>query len=187
MARNLQRLGPKAPQSNQPEQIIGFLFKSLHHSLRQAVDEALRRRKLELSFAHTATLFGLHFEPGSTGAHLARRAMVSPQTMNPVLRRLEAEGLIERRPHPDSRRADSWYLTAQGVKQFERARAAADEVFSRMLSALDATEIERLQDYLGRCVAALGHAPESQESKAKVRERSARTRKRRSEALADAG
>ncbi|HEX5419224.1 MAG TPA: MarR family transcriptional regulator, partial [Gammaproteobacteria bacterium] len=70
--------------------MIGFLFKSLHHSLRHAMDEALRRRGLPLSFAHFATLFGLDCEPGSTGAQLARRAMVSPQTMNPVLRRLEA-------------------------------------------------------------------------------------------------
>jgi DNA-binding MarR family transcriptional regulator len=142
------------------EQVIGFLFKSLHHSLRQAVDEALRRNKLELSFAHMVTLFGLHFEPGSTGAQLARRAMVSPQTMNPVLRRLEEEGLIERRPHPDSRRADSWFLTDIGTEQFRRARGVADEVFSRMLSALDAGEIERLQDYLRRCIAAIGTAAE---------------------------
>jgi DNA-binding MarR family transcriptional regulator len=136
------------------------LFKSLHHSLRQAVDEALRRNKLELSFAHMVTLFGLHFEPGSTGAQLARRAMVSPQTMNPVLRRLEEEGFIERRPHPDSRRADSWFLTDLGTEQFRRARSVADAVFSRMLSALDAGEIERLQDYLRRCIAAIGAAPE---------------------------
>ena len=87
------------------------------------MDEALRRHGFELSFAHFATLFGLHFEPGSTGAQFARRAMVSPQTMNPVLRRLEAEGLIERRPHPDSRRADSWFLTERGTEQFRRARA----------------------------------------------------------------
>jgi DNA-binding MarR family transcriptional regulator len=141
-------------------QVIGFLFKSLHHSLRQAMDEALRRNKLELSFAHMVTLFGLHFEPGSTGAQLARRAMVSPQTMNPVLRRLEAEGFIERRPHPDSRRADSWFLTDLGTEQFRRARAVGDEVFSRMLGALDDGEIERLQDYLRRCITAIGTTTE---------------------------
>ena len=123
MARNLERPGVDGPEAHRPEQVIGFLFKSLHHGLRQAMDEALRRHGLELSFAHLATLFGLHFEPGSTGAQLARRAMVSPQTMNPVLRRLEAEGLIERRPHPDSRRADSWFLTERGTEQFRRARA----------------------------------------------------------------
>lgn len=141
---------------DRPERVVGFLFKSLQHSLRHAVDDALRARGLDLSFAHVASLFGLHFEPGSTGAQLARRAMVSPQTMNAALHRLEADGLIERRPHPDSRRADSWFLTAKGTKQFRRARSAADAVFSQMLSALNPVEVERLQDYLGRCVDALG-------------------------------
>ncbi len=162
MARNLQiedaRHGHE-DYADQPEKVIGFLMKSLHHSLRQSMDEALRRHGVELSFAHFATLFSLDLEPGSTGAQLARRAMVSPQTMNPVLRRLEAEGLIERRPHPDSRRADSWFLTPEGGEEFRRARAVGDAVFSRMLSALDAQELERLQDYLRRCVAALGGPP----------------------------
>jgi DNA-binding MarR family transcriptional regulator len=149
------RSGELGPE-NRAEQRIGFLFKSLHQSLRQAVDEALRRNNLELSFAHMVTLFGLHFDPGSTGAQLARRAMVSPQTMTPLLRRLEGEGLIERRPHPDSRRADSWFLTDEGTTQFRQARAVADGVFTRMLSALDEHEVEHLQDYLRRCIAALG-------------------------------
>jgi DNA-binding MarR family transcriptional regulator len=106
---------PKKPEGygswlrlDKPEHIVGFLLKSLQHSLRQSMDEALRKRGLELSFAHFAALFVLHSDPGITGAALARRALVSPQTMNSALRRLELEGRIERRPHPDSRRADSW-------------------------------------------------------------------------------
>lgn len=158
MAYNSAHVVPNRPQFNKPEQIIGFLFKSLQHSLRHAVDEALRAQGLQLSFAHIACLFGLRFEPGSTGAQLARRAMVSPQTMNSVLRRLETDGLIERRPHPESRRADSWFLTDKGGKQFHRARMAAESVFSRMLSALEPGEIGRLQDYLGRCLGALGNS-----------------------------
>jgi DNA-binding MarR family transcriptional regulator len=153
------RLAPQQPRLERPEKAIGLLFRSLHHSLRQAVDEALRREDLDISFAHFASLAGLHHEPGSTGAHLARRSMVSPQTMNAVLRRLETEGLIERRPHPDSRRADSWFLSDRGANRFNRAQAVAESVFSRMLSALSPGEIERLQSYLGRCIDALGNGP----------------------------
>lgn len=157
MAQNSQSYLPSRPQLNKPEQIIGFLLKSLMHGLRHSVDESLRAQGLELSFGHIACLFGLHYEPGSTGAQIARRATVSPQTVNSVLRRLEADGLIERRPHPESRRADSWFLTDKGGKQFHRARTAAEPVFSRMLSALSPLEVERLQDYLGRCIGALGN------------------------------
>lgn len=149
-----------------PEHIIGFLLKSLQHTLRQTMDEAMRKHGIELSFAHFAALFGLYSEPGSNGAKLARRAFVSAQTMNSVLRRLEKDGYIERRPHPDSLRADSWSLTTEGLAQLERARAVGQGVFDRMLASLDAAEAANLKSYLRRCIEALeepGAAPEAGE------------------------
>jgi DNA-binding MarR family transcriptional regulator len=140
---------------DRPEHIIGFLLKSLHHTLRQSVDEALRKEGLELSFAHFVALFGVHCETGITGAQLARRAMVSAQTMNSVLRRLEQDGRIERRPHPTMRRADSWSLTDDGVALLQQARAVGAAVFSRMLEPLQVSEVTALQSYLRRCLAAL--------------------------------
>jgi DNA-binding MarR family transcriptional regulator len=140
---------------DKPEHGIGFLLKSLQHTLRQTLDEALRKDGIEMSFAHFAALFGLYCEPGSTGAKLARRAFVSAQTMNSVLRRLEADRLIERGPHPDSRRADSWSLTAQGHVELQRARAVGSEIFARMLAPLDAAETANFERYLRRCIAAL--------------------------------
>ncbi|HEX7081016.1 MAG TPA: MarR family transcriptional regulator [Gammaproteobacteria bacterium] len=145
--------------SERPERVVGFLLKSLTSSLRQSVEEALRERGIPMSFAQLAALFTLYFEPGITGAQLARRAMVSAQTMSAGLGRLEREGLIERRPHPESRRADSWHLTDDGRRRLEQACAVGDAVFTRMLSALEPDEVERLQDYLGRCVTALGAVP----------------------------
>ena len=155
MPRIVKQASNDRPRSDKPEHVVGFLLKNLHHTLRQAMDEALRARGLEMSFAHFAALFGLFSEPGTTGAQLARRAMVSAQTMNSILRRLEAEGQIERGPHPESRRADSWSLTAEGDKQLARARVIGDTVFSRMLAALSADEVAELQSYLRRCIAAL--------------------------------
>jgi DNA-binding MarR family transcriptional regulator len=138
-----------------PGQNVGLLMKSLHHMLRQSIDETLRKRGLELSFAHFAALFGIYCEPGITGAKLARRAMVSAQTMNSALRRLEEEGRIERRPHPDSRRADSWRLTDEGIELLEQAREVSSAVFARMLAPLAPAETAALEDYLRRCIAAL--------------------------------
>ncbi len=137
------------------EDVIGILLKSLHHTLRQTLDEALRKSGIELSFAHFAALFGLACEPGITGAQLARRALVSAQTMNAALRGLESDGLIERRPHPDSRRADSWSLTAQGLEELHRAREVGNSIFARMLAPLDAAEIAIFEGCLRRCIAAL--------------------------------
>ncbi len=156
---------PKNPEAfgswmklEKPDHIVGFLLKSLQHTLRQTLDEALRKRGIELSFAQFGALFGLFCEPGSTGAKLSRRAFVSAQTMNTVLRRLEDDGLIERRPHPDSLRADCWSLTGEGLAQLHRARAVGSEVFERMLAPLEPAEIANRVSSLRRCIAALDGA-----------------------------
>ena len=151
---------PKIPKAGgptvEPAQTVGFLVRLLQHTQRQAMDDALRKAGVELSFAAVVALFGLHFEPGVTGAKLARRAFVSAQTMNSALRHLELDGLIERRPHPDSRRADSWSLTRAGLVELERAHEVGHSVFSKMLASFDDGEMEAFADYLRRCIRALG-------------------------------
>ena len=142
-----------------PEHILGFLLKSLQHTMRQTFDEALRKQGVELSFAQFSALFNLQCDSGVTGARLARRAFVSPQTMNSALHALELEGYIERRPHPSSRRADSWTLTAAGLRELERARAVGKEIFARMLRGFEAKEIAAFEDYLRRSITALGGEP----------------------------
>jgi DNA-binding MarR family transcriptional regulator len=153
---------PKNPESfgdwlklEKPEHILGFLLKSLQHTLRQTFDEALRKQGVELSFAQFAALFNLHSDPGVTGARLARRALVSAQTMNSALRALELDGYIERRPHPQSRRADSWSLTDAGLAELARARRVGRTIFARMLGSFDEKEIAAFEDYLRRCIKAL--------------------------------
>src|SRR5688500_8835925 len=132
MPKNPESFGDRLKLEN-PAHVLGFLLKSLHHTLRQTFDETLRKQGVELSFAQFSALFNLHVDPGVTGARLARRAMVSAQTMNSALHALELDGYIERRPHPLSRRADSWSLTEAGLQELDRAREVGSAIFARML------------------------------------------------------
>jgi hypothetical protein len=75
--------------------------------------------------------------------------------MNTTLRRLEKEGDIERRPHPASMRADSWYVTSAGQARLDRAKVVGAAVWTRMLSALKAGEVAQLQSLLQRCITGL--------------------------------
>ena len=157
---------PKNPESfgdwlklEKPEHILGFLLKSLQHTVRQRIDEALRKQGVELSFAQFAALFNLHSDSGVTGARLARRAFVSAQTMNSALRALEQDGYLERRPHPLSKRADSWSLTEAGLAELKRARQVGAAVFERMLGAFTTKETAAFEDYLRRCIVALDGDP----------------------------
>lgn len=136
-------------------QRVGLLFRSVNVNFREAIESALREQGVRLSFAQVSVLSILNANPGINGAQIARLAMVSPQALTGVLRLLASEHVVERRPHPESLRADSWHLTEKGAKLLTRARQAFDEVTSRMLSGLNAQDVENLERYLRQCAASL--------------------------------
>lgn len=87
----------------------------------------------------------------STPTALARVAMVSPAGMTNRLNRLEAAGLIVRRPDPDDRRGSLVGLTDEGYRRADAAIddvvAAEDAVFSHLTKAERAT-LDRVLDKL---------------------------------------
>ena len=141
-----------------PEEQISYLLKRLMHQFRHQVDERLRRNS-DVSFAHLVTLDQMQQEPGIAGAQLARRLLVTAQTMTGLLRRLEREGSVERRPDPQNRRADRWYLLPAGLERLHTARSAGGPVMTQMLSRLSAHELSELRGYLERCVEGLETDP----------------------------
>ena len=166
-------------QTLPPEEAIPYLLKGLHHSLRQAVDEGLRRGRIDLSFAHLATLYTIDAEPGLAGAELARRSSVTAQTMNTILHRMERDGQLERRPHPSSSRADSWFVTARGSKQLDQARVVGKGIWRGMLGALAEREVGQLQNLLHRCIRGLeGQVEKARPAKPAARSK-AKTKKKR--------
>jgi len=162
-SRNLQARLEGRP----PEEAIPYVLKSLHQSLRQIVDEALRRERIDMSFAHLATLFTVQSEPGLPGGELARCGFVTAQTMNTILRRLERDGQIERRPHPSSPRADSWYVTKAGQAELTKAKVVGTGIWRNMLSTLAPREVTQLQNLLQRCIGSLDEQVEASTHRAK--------------------
>lgn len=147
-------VSPQRPPPRVPEEQIGYLLKRLMHLFRHLVDLRLRRNS-DISFAHLVTLDQINQEPGVAGARLARRLFVTAQTMTGLLRRLEREGCVERRPDPHNRRADRWFLLPLGQERLGSARAAGAPVMTQMLSLLQPEEVAALRSYLERCVEGL--------------------------------
>jgi len=148
------------PGDRSPDEQIGYLLKRLMHQFRHQVEEQLRR-STDVSFAHLVVLDQLEQEPGIPGARLARRLLVTAQTMTGLLRRLEVEGAIERRPDPHNRRADSWHLLPLGRERLYSARCAGGPVMKQMLSQLSAKQVSEFRGYLELCVAGLESAGHS--------------------------
>jgi DNA-binding MarR family transcriptional regulator len=75
---------------------VGYLLKQAQHGLRAKMDRELKG--LGLSTAQYAILAALQEADVASGAELARRCFVTPQTVTALIAGLEQAGHIERTP-----------------------------------------------------------------------------------------
>jgi len=135
------------------ESRVGYQMKRAQHALRVEMDKALR--EVGMTTAQYAALSTLEAAPGLSGAELARRSFVTPQTMNVILANLEAAGLVVRRPHPEHGRVLKTYLTEMGEESVTRAHGLVEAVERRMLDRLSQDDRRRLLEALRGCADAL--------------------------------
>ena len=88
---------------------FGFLLKEV--SRRYVLRFEQRAREISLTLPQCKALVRLEKNQGVSQARLAELAEVEPMTMVRILDRMEADGLLERRPDPADRRARCLYLT----------------------------------------------------------------------------
>ncbi|RMI30486.1 MarR family transcriptional regulator [Streptomyces triticirhizae] len=132
---------------------IGHHIKRAEQELASAKHSALRPFKVNVPQYHV--LLALSQEAGLSGAALARRCMVTPQTMSSVLSTLEGRGLVERTRHPLHQHILECRLTFAGRALFERADHAVAEIERRLTEAFTPAETHDLVGYLNRCSLAL--------------------------------
>ena len=87
-----------------------------------ALEEIVSRQGLGIP--HYVVLTLLSESPGSPNAELARKAFVTPQSMNEVLKQLEASGLVERHQSPSNARILVARLPTRARKNGNRSMAA---------------------------------------------------------------
>jgi len=132
---------------------VGYQMKRAPHALRTEMDKALRG--VRLTAAQYAALSALEATPGLSGAELARRGFVTPQTMNAILVNLETAGFVVRRSHPEHGRVLQAYLTEVGEELLSRAHGIVEAIEQRMLARLGQDDRLRLLDVLRGCADAL--------------------------------
>ncbi|WP_433003346.1 MarR family winged helix-turn-helix transcriptional regulator [Kribbella sp. CA-294648] len=133
---------------------VGYVLKQLHASLRSAMDEALR--PLDLTVPQYACLELLGQDPGLSNSELARRAFVTRQSMNLVLRRLQERGLLTRPDQAPHGRALPSKLTPDGQRVLRRASIAVRAVEKQLFAPLSPQQQLRLRQDLAACVASAG-------------------------------
>jgi len=116
-----------------PYATIGFALKQAQQALRTRLDSELR--EIGLTTPQYAVLAFLEVEAGASNAAIARRAFVTPQTMQAILVALERAGLIARTPHPEHGRVQMTELTARGRGALEAASGIVAEAEERLRNA----------------------------------------------------
>jgi DNA-binding MarR family transcriptional regulator len=116
---------------------IGFLLVKASKRWNELLAERFAERGFpEVRPSYGSVLVPLLEEDGLRMGELARRSRLSKQTMTTMVRLVERDGLVARRPDPDDRRAARVYLT-------ERAKAF-QPIAEETLAELDETVVKRL-------------------------------------------
>lgn len=83
-------------------------------------------------------------------ADLAHRLSLEPATLSPLLKRLEANGMVTRERDPRDDRALAVSLTAQGLAARRQAERVPRAIMDRL--GMDVSELEELRDSLTRVI-----------------------------------
>lgn len=124
-----------------PHETLGYALKRAQQAMRLHMDRQLA--DIGLNAPQYNVLVSLEAEPGASNARLARRAFVTPQTMQAMLVKLEQSGLIERRPDTEHGRIQRTELTEKGRSSLAQAHLAAQksERLAREAATPDAIEM----------------------------------------------
>jgi DNA-binding MarR family transcriptional regulator len=133
---------------------VGYQLKRAQQALRTAMDEGLRAQGI--TTPQYAALTALDGDEPLSGAELARRCFVTPQTMNAILVGLERARLVERAPHAEHGRVIEARLTKRGGAKVQDAHRTVFEIEERMLCEITPGARRRLNETLRRLVENLG-------------------------------
>jgi DNA-binding MarR family transcriptional regulator len=113
---------PRAPRDN-----LGYLLAKASQRWNELLQDGFAEAGFpEVKASYGSVLIPLFEEDGLRMGEIARRAGLSKQTMTTMVRLCERDGLVERRPDPDDRRAARVHLTPKA----RRFQPRAEEVLA---------------------------------------------------------
>ena len=127
---------------------VGYQVARLDRTFVGVLDKGLAR--FGLTSPRVGVLLFLHDAPGLTSAELARRAIVTPQTMIRIVTGLEEAGLVERHPDPSDARVLQVRLTPLGRARLKAANAWVEAAEAELVRGESADELTAVSAFLVR-------------------------------------
>jgi DNA-binding MarR family transcriptional regulator len=137
----------RGPIPGELAQFPGYLLARLGESSSRRFREALEAAD-GLHPRQFGVMTMVAAQPGMTQHQLHEKTGIDPSSMVAVIDELEAQGLAERRPHPEDRRARTIYLTDAGLQTLERVRTLVAQLQRELFSPLNREEARTLHSLL---------------------------------------
>ncbi|TWF58280.1 MarR family winged helix-turn-helix transcriptional regulator [Neorhizobium alkalisoli] len=103
-----------------------------------------------LTYPRARALFRLAKRQNMTQTELACELELEQATLVRLLDRMEENGLIERQPDPNDRRAKLIKLTSHGEEQAAFVRAIADQLRAQIFEGIDLASLSNAVDLMER-------------------------------------
>jgi DNA-binding MarR family transcriptional regulator len=116
--------------------VVGRVHQGLRREMRTRLGE------FHLSVQEYTALSVLKARPALSNAQLARRALVTPQSMIEILAKLEARGLVKRRVDRNHQRILRAELTPEGENLLAAADPAIRAIHEKVLAGVPARQRE---------------------------------------------
>jgi DNA-binding MarR family transcriptional regulator len=156
-ARNPALAGVRRPAPGEAKRgekgYLGYLLRQAQAATRLTLERALAG--LGITPPQFAVLTMLRAYPGLSGADLARVAVLTQQTVGVIIRNLERDGAIAKRPHPVHGRLLQWTLTRRGANLLAESRRHAMALERRLQSGLSAKSRLTVRLWLAKIAADL--------------------------------
>lgn len=146
----MTRLGQR-PEAAPP--FVGYALVRVAHLLSQRMDRGLA--DLELSANGFGVLFQLQSDPEVSAAELARRVILTPQSVGPLLARMARDGLVEREQPGGPGTAIITRITAVGRERLAAATALVQGLEDQLVAPLDPAQRGALDQQLWDMLRAL--------------------------------
>ncbi|HIJ89129.1 MAG TPA: MarR family transcriptional regulator [Desulfuromonadales bacterium] len=128
------------------EQSIGFLLSKGYQRAWAIMREEIEPH--DLTPPQFAILAFLWQQDGLTQVELSEKGQIDRSTVGGLIDRLERNGLLERRQHPQDRRAYKIHLTELGKNMEKTLSACAERALARFTAGLNGDECKELKRML---------------------------------------
>jgi DNA-binding MarR family transcriptional regulator len=132
---------------------LAYLLRQAQAAARLSLERALA--DLGVTPPQFVVLTMLKAYPGLSGADLARVALLTPQTVGVIIRNLERDGAIRKKPHPVHGRVLQWTLTRRGETLLGKCRARGKALERRLQAGLAPKAQATIRRWLSKIAADL--------------------------------